>query len=234
LVRFAEWPSIRALHCLGGGVWCGALLLQLATAPGGAGGGRGRGSASSSARRPQQLSRRLHRAGGAAMLAAAAAVGAGYAIMEAGGAGVAPAHVHGVLVAWTFYRPVAAWFALTAVAAGVAARRAAALGAAAARPAGRAKPEEAAAAAAADEAAAARRRHAAWALRHAAAGLAFGLARALVLAVGFALHATGAADLAAGGPARARCFYACAYAAGALAVGGAELALRRRRRRSGG
>jgi hypothetical protein len=208
LQRFAPWPSIRLLHCLAGGVWCVAVLAQLATAARMAGAARGSGrrrrpggSSPQAAASPAAAALSLHRASGRAALAAAAAVVAGYWLMEARGL---IAGAHGPLVAATFYRPLASYFAGTAVMAA----RAAAAGH--------------------------RDAHAAHAARHAAAGLAFAAARVLVVAVGGLLHAAGVGDPAAGEAQRSRAFYACSYGAAVLCVGGAELVLalgRRRRRR---
>jgi hypothetical protein len=198
LQRFAAWPSIRVLHCLIGGAWCIALILQLWTAAslpawGGA-----------YARRARLLA--LHRASGQAMLVAAAAVTAGYVIMELGHKQVM--RDHGALVRCTFYRPLAAHFAATAARTALTAPARGAAGA-----------KRAAAAAA----------HSAHAVRHAAAGLTFALARVLVLLLGFACHASGVLDMTQL-PNKLRVFYVCAYSAGAVCVGGAELALQRRNR----
>jgi hypothetical protein len=193
----------------------------------------------------------LHRASGIALLAAAAAVVAGYGVMELGHQEVMAGH--GPLACWAFYRPMAAWFAFTAgrLAAAVrgasrrsgggARRQRAAVRRGPATKSSRAAPGVArrggshydspaavAAAVAAEgaETAAAARRHAAYALRHAAAGLTFGLARLLVLAVGWAAHASGLGDMGVEAHRRA-CFYACTYGAAVVAVGGVELSLLR-------
>lgn len=210
LLRFAEWPSIRLLHCLAGGVWCACLVLQLATAraPGAttlsnpAASGHGKRAARRAA---------VHRASGSVMLAAAAAVTAGYVLMELGHRQVMANH--GAAVCWTFYRPLAAQFALSAAGA--------ALTVPSARGGGGATKQRARAA-----------RHAAFALRHAAAGLTFALARALVLGVGWALHASGALDMAAPDN-KSRVFYWCSYSAAAVMVTSAEAVIAAARWRLG-
>jgi hypothetical protein len=248
LTRFAAWPSIRLLHCLAGGAWCLALLAQLATARHAVAHAarqqhhhhhkqqQGEKDAQQQSNRHQHhlhhqkaAAARLHCVSGYVMLIAAAAVSLGYLQMELVSTVMTN---YGPAVCWSFYRPVAAYFAVTAVAAAAAATAAAAAGRGGAddtssgsskdlvrsrmRPASRRR--------------ALQRAHAAAALRHAAAGLTFALARVLVLVVGFATHFSGAVDVSSRPDQRMRLFLACSYAAGAICVGGTEVVLLKGRR----
>ncbi|KAF8072613.1 hypothetical protein HT031_000273 [Scenedesmus sp. PABB004] len=100
ITRFAPHPGIRVLHSAAGGLWAALVPLQLSA-------------------RARRAAPRLHRAAGLAFFACAAAVSAGYALMERR-TGVLRAHgVHRN----SFYRPLAAWFAASAAAALAAAAR---------------------------------------------------------------------------------------------------------------
>lgn len=247
LERFASWPSIRALHCLAGGAWCAALAAQLLTAAA-AGAAAAHGGPAAPAKsgvqtvqaRQRRASAALwaaHRACGRLLLASAGSVALGYLLMEAGHVQVISDH--SPLVAWTYWRPIMAYFVATAAATAAAGRRAAVAGRAA-----RAAPSVVAAAGSrggAAPTAAAQAAHAEWrrskrahtgaARRHAAARLTFGLARLLVVVVGGALHAAGVVSMR-NSRARTTVFWACSYAAAALCIGGTEVSLLRARRRA--
>jgi hypothetical protein len=90
IARFRHLPIIRLLHCLLGALWTLAVPIQLSS-------------------RIRKRHPTLHRTVGSLFFVGAAAVIAGYVMME-------PLLVfeHGVHL-HTFYRPLAGWFTYTAV-----------------------------------------------------------------------------------------------------------------------
>lgn len=96
ITRFSELPLIRFLHCFLGALWTLSAPIQL--------------SPKLRTRRPA-----LHRACGRIFFTGAAAIMAGYLLMERW-----LVAEHGVHI-YTFYRPMACWFTYTAVVAVVSA-----------------------------------------------------------------------------------------------------------------
>jgi hypothetical protein len=90
IARFRHLPFIRVLHCLLGALWTLAVPIQLST-------------------RIRKQRPTLHRIVGTLFFIGAAAVIAGYLMMEP-----LLVYEHGVHL-HTFYRPLAGWFTYTAV-----------------------------------------------------------------------------------------------------------------------
>lgn len=90
IIRFSQLPAVRLLHCLMGVLWTATVPVQL--------------SAGVKKQHPA-----LHRLCGRLFFIGAAAIMAGYVIMEQWLIAEHGLHIH------TFYRPLAVWFTYTAV-----------------------------------------------------------------------------------------------------------------------
>lgn len=103
IARFARSPLIRVLHCLVGGLWCAIVPIQLSS-------------------RIRKQHPYIHRLCGRLFFAAAAAISAGYILMEERAKDSRQTVMldHGVHTS-TFYRPLATWFTYTAMQAAVSA-----------------------------------------------------------------------------------------------------------------
>lgn len=103
ITRFARSPLIRLLHCLLGGLWCITAPVQLSS-------------------RIRKQYPHIHRLSGRLFFASAAAISAGYVLMEerASKSDQTVMLDHGIHSS-TFYRPLATWFTYTAMQAAVSA-----------------------------------------------------------------------------------------------------------------
>eukprot|EP00878_Enallax_costatus_P001760 GHUV01001916.1.p1 GENE.GHUV01001916.1~~GHUV01001916.1.p1 ORF type:complete len:263 (+),score=60.14 GHUV01001916.1:265-1053(+) len=177
IARFAKSPLIRLLHCLVGGVWCATAPLQLSS-------------------RIRKQYPQVHRLCGRLFFASAAAISAGYILMEERAKDSSQTVMldHGIHSS-TFYRPLATWFTYTAMQAAVAAFQRDIC------------------------------THVIFCIRHVGAGLTFALGRLLVVLIGALLHYSSLVDMTVYNN-KMTWFYICSYSAAALSVGGAELLAR--------